>query len=365
MDDKNDDLRLIVLESSKDLGNKVNKHLQQLRDTDRDYIVPIDETRFSNGEGKITIIDTIRDKDVYILSDIGNYSITYPMFDFFNHKSPDDHFQDIKRVIYAIREHSKSNSVIMPLLYESRQHRRKSRESLDCACALQDLVALGVNNIITFDAHDIDIQNAIPKSSFESFFPTNAIIDEFLNEDIDFRNMFVIAPDTGAVARANLYANLFKCSMGFFRKERDTSRVVDGKNPIIQHQYVGSSIEGKNVIVVDDMISSGESMLDVCKKAKELGAAKVYLMVTFAMFTNGVDKFNQFYEDGIFDRLYCTNLTYVKDEYESLAWFKKVDSSLKVAKVIGHLNQGNSLRDLLNDSHLINEEIRIRTRVRD
>lgn len=360
-----DNLRLIVLKSSKDLGEKVNKHLQNLRGTDTNYIVPIDETRFSNGEGKVTIIESIRNKDVYILSDIGNYSITYKMFDFYNHKSPDDHFQDIKRVIYAIRDHSQNNSVIMPLLYESRQHRRKGRESLDCACALQDLINLNVKNIITFDAHDIDIQNAIPSSSFESLFPTNAIIDEFLNEDIDFRNMFVIAPDTGAVARANLYANLFKCSLGFFRKERDTSKIVDGKNPIIKHQYVGGPIEGKNVIVVDDMIASGESMLDVAKRAKELGANKVYLMVTFAMLTNGVDKFNEYYENKIFDRLYCTNLTYVKEEYEDLEWFKKVDSSLKVAKVIDNLNRGRSLGELLNDSNIINEEIRKRTRIRD
>ena len=249
-----DDLRLITLKSIDGLGEKVNEHLKELRNTDMDYVVPIEEVRFQNGEGKIKIVNTIRDKDVYILSDVGNHSITYKMYDYENHKSPDDHFQDLKRVICAIRNHSHSNSVVLPLLYESRQHRRQGRESLDCAVALQDLVSLGVQNIITFDVHDPNIQNAIPNSSFESFFPTREIIEKVLAEDIDFRNMHIVSPDAGAVGRANLYANLFKCDMGMFRKVRDTSKVIDGKNPIIGHAYVGPSLEGKNVIIADDMI---------------------------------------------------------------------------------------------------------------
>lgn len=353
-----DDLRLIVLESAKELGVKINLHLNAIRKTNTNYIVETKETRFNNGEAKVQISSTIRDKDVYILSDVGNHSITYQMYDYINHKSPDDHFQDIKRVIYAIRDHSKNNSVIMPLLYSSRQHRRNGRESLDCATALQDLVNLKTKNIITFDVHDVNIQNAIPISSFESFFPTKEVISTFLErEKIDFRNMFVVAPDSGAVSRANLFANLFKCNMGFFRKERDTSVVVDGKNPIVNHQYVGSDLKGKNVLVVDDMIASGESILDVAKRVKEIGASKVYLFSTFSLFTKGVDIFDKAYEKGQFDKIYTTNLTYFNPQYKNKKWLEEVDCSYKIAEVINNLNTGLSLSPLLNESDKINELI--------
>lgn len=353
-----DDLRLIVLESAKELGVKVNLHLNAIRKTNTNYIVETKETRFNNGEAKVQISSTIRDKDVYILSDVGNHSITYQMYDYINHKSPDDHFQDIKRVIYAIRDHSKNNSVIMPLLYSSRQHRRNGRESLDCATALQDLVNLKTKNIITFDVHDVNIQNAIPISSFESFFPTKEVISTFLErEKIDFRNMFVVAPDSGAVSRANLFANLFKCNMGFFRKERDTSVVVDGKNPIVNHQYVGSDLRGKNVLVVDDMIASGESILDVAKKVKGIGAEKVYLISTFSLFTKGVDIFDKAHEKGDFDKIYTTNLTYFNPQYKNKKWLEEVDCSYKIAEVINNLNTGLSLSPLLNESDKINELI--------
>ncbi len=349
-----DDLKLIALQSIDGFGERVDEHLKKSRKQTESFIVPIEETRFNNGEGKIKIGDSIRNKDVYILSDVGNYSITYPMYDFINHKSPDDHFQDMKRVIYAIKDHSRSISIITPLLYESRQHRRKGRESLDCAVALQDFVNLGVKNIITFDVHDLDIQNAIPKSSFESFYPTKEIIEDFIHhEEIDLHNMFVIAPDSGAVSRANLYANLFKCDMGFFRKERDVSKLIGGKNPITKHHYVGSDFQGKNVLVVDDMIASGESILDVAHRAKELGAAKIYLIATFALFTKGIDIFNEAYQKGEFNKIYTTNLTYIPDEYKKLAWLAEVDCSLKVAKVIDALNQGTSLSNLINDTDKI------------
>lgn len=354
----NDDLRLIVLESAKELGIKINMHLNSIRKTDTNYIVETKETRFNNGEAKIQITSTIRDKDVYILSDVGNHSITYQMYDYVNHKSPDDHFQDIKRVIYAIRDHSKNNSVIMPLLYSSRQHRRNGRESLDCATALQDLVNLKIKNILTFDVHDVDIQNAIPVSSFESFFPTKEIIATFLErEKIDFRNMFVVAPDSGAVSRANLFANLFKCNMGFFRKERDTSVVINGKNPIVNHQYVGPDLKGKNVLVVDDMIASGESILDVAKKVKEIGADKVYLISTFSLFTKGIDIFDESFKNNEFDRIYTTNLTYFNPSYKDKKWLEEVDCSYKIAEVINNLNKGLSLSPLLNESDKINELI--------
>lgn len=352
------DLRLIVLESAREIGIKTNEHLNNIRKTNVNYIVPIKETRFNNGEAKIQISETIRNMDVYILSDVGNHSITYPMYNYLNHKSPDDHFQDIKRVIYAIRKHSKTNSVVMPLLYSSRQHRRNGRESLDCAVALQDLVNLNVKNILTFDVHDIDIQNAIPIHCFESFFPTKELIGAFLeNEDIDFKNMFVVAPDTGAVGRANLYSNLFKCDMGFFRKERDTSVIVDGKNPILNHVYVGSNLVGKNVLVVDDMIASGESILDVARKVKELGANKVYLFATFSLFTKGIDVFKSFYDNHYFDKVYTTNLTYFNPAYKSEAWLNEVDCSLKIAEVINNLNMGLSLSPLLNESDKIHQMV--------
>ena len=279
------------------------------------------------------------------------------MYDYENHKSPDDHFQDLKRVICAIRNHSHSNSIVLPLLYESRQHRRQGRESLDCAVALQDLVSLGVKNIITFDVHDPNIQNAIPNSSFESFFPTREIIEKVLAEDIDFRNMHIVSPDAGAVGRANLYANLFKCDMGMFRKVRDTSKVIDGKNPIIGHAYVGPSLEGKNVIIADDMISSGESILDTAKQVKDLGANKVYLIATFAMFTKGIEVFDKAYESKSFDKVYTTNLTYYKDEYNDRPWLEQVDCSLKVAKVINSLNTGKSLTRLINDNNATSDSI--------
>ena len=246
----------------------------------------------------------------------------------------------------------------MPLLYSSRQHRRNGRESLDCATALQDLVNLKTKNILTFDVHDVDIQNAIPVSSFESFFPTKEIITKFLErEKIDFRNMFVVAPDSGAVSRANLFANLFKCNMGFFRKERDTSVVIDGKNPIVNHQYVGSDLKGKNVLVVDDMIASGESILDVAKKVKEIGADKVYLISTFSLFTKGINIFDEAFKNNEFDRIYTTNLTYFNPAYKNKEWLEEVDCSYKIAEVINNLNSGLSLSPLLNESDKINELI--------
>ncbi len=352
------DIRLIVLDSMKEVGEKINEHLKKINKTEDNFIVPISAIKFSNGEGKVKLCESIRNKDVYILSDIGNHSITYKMYDYENHKSPDDHYQDIKRCIYAVRDHSKFNSVIMPMLYEARQHRRQGRESLDCAAALQELVNLKVKNIVTFDIHDPDIQNAIPTSSFESFYPTKEIIENFLEEEkIDFNNMFVLAPDTGAIGRANLYANLFKCNMGFFRKERDTSVVIDGKNPITSHQYVGPKFVDKNVLIVDDMIASGESILDAARQAKELKAKKVYLITTFTLFTSGIKIFEEAYKEKIFDRIYTTNLTYFNDKYKKKNWLKVVDCSYKLALVIDAFNKGTSLGPLLNESTKITEMI--------
>lgn len=355
---KNDNLRLIAMESIDGLGEMVDRHLQDMRDTRNSFIVPLDEVRFQNGEGKVKINDSIRGKDVYILSDVENYSITYPMYDFINHKSPDDHFQDIKRVIYAIRDHSYNNSVIMPMLYEGRQHKRKGRESLDCACALQELRNLSVRNILTFDVHDIGTQNAIPISSYESLPVSREMTLELLKEDIDFNNMFVISPDNGAIGRCNLYANLFQCDLGFFRKERDLEKVENGKAKITTHVYVGQDCNNKNVIISDDMISSGESMIDCCKTAKNMGAKNIYIMVTFALFTDGIEMFDRAYKEGIFTKLFVTNLSYIPEVYKNKEYVQIVDCSKKLAGAINALNCGESISPLLNDSEYTRNQVK-------
>ena len=361
----NNDLKLIVLESFKEVGKKINEHLNTIRGTDTNYLIDFKEVRFNNGEGKIELLETIRNKDVYIITDPGNYNITYKMYNFLNHKSPDDHFQDIKRVLCAVKDNSKQISVLMPLLYASRQHRRNGRESLDCALALQDLVSLNISNILTFDVHDINIQNAIPKSSFESFLPIKEIIKAFLEtENIDFTNMFVIAPDIGAMGRANLFANLFSCKLGFFRKERNTSVLIDGKNPIINHQYIGPSLKGKNVIIVDDMIASGTSIIEVAEEAKHQGSDKVFLFSTFALFTAGIEPFINAYENKLFDSVYTTNLTYFNPKYKDLKWLRVVDCSMKIAKIIDTLNKGTSLSPLLDESDTIYKIIKEKTTIK-
>ena len=353
-----DNLRLIVLSNFEDVGKKVDVHLQKLYGKDTSFIVPIEEIRFNNGEGKIVINDTIREKDVFILCDVGNYSCTYKMYGFENHKSSDDHFQDLKRVIYAIKGQAEHIHVITPLLYESRQHRRKGRESLDCALGLQDLASLNIKDIITFDAHDVGMQNAVPLTSFENFYPTMTILNKFIeNETIDLSNMIIVSPDMGAASRARLYADIFSTNVGMFYKRRDLTKVVNGKNPIIEHKYIGEDVKGKNVIVVDDMIASGDSMIDVAKSLKELGANKVYLTATFSLFTNGIDNFKDAYSKGLFERVYSTNLSYVNSDYDNEEWFVKVDCSKQIAKIIEHLNKKLPLSELLDDRRKITKSI--------
>lgn len=344
-----DSLRLIVLSNCLELGKKVDFHLQKMRNAKKTFIVPIAETRFSNGEGKIKIEETIREKDVYILSDVGNYSCTYQMHGFTNHLGPDEHFQDIKRIFYAMRDHGERASVIMPLLYESRQHRRKGRESLDCANALQELIALKARNIITFDAHDPGIQNAIPNNSFENFYPTNSIIDEFIEQEkINLKDMLIVSPDTGAVDRARLYADFFNANVGIFYKRRDRTKIINGKNPVVEHKYIGEDVNGKNVIVVDDMIASGGSMLEVARELKQKGAAKIYLTATFSLFTEGTKEFDEAYQAGYFDKLYSTNLTYVPENIIEKEWFHQVDCSYQLAEIIDTLNRRETISNLLN-----------------
>lgn len=344
-----DSLRLIVLESSRELGGKVNSCINKLRNDNNNYIVPIQEIRFSNGEGKVVLGETIRDKNVYILADIGNHSCTYKLYGYDNHKSPDDHFQDIKRVISAIKGHASNVNVVMPLLYEARQHKRKGRESLDCAVALQELEDLGVNSIITFDVHDPNVQNAIPCMPFENFYATCSMLKDFgKNENIDYCNLMVISPDTGAMDRARYYADILKCDVGMFYKRRDLSVIVNGKNPITTHEYMGKDVEGKTVIVVDDMIDSGKSILEVVKELNKRKVKKVYMFATFSLFSEGIKEFNEYYERGMFNKLYSTNLTYVINDAKNAKWFHQVDCSPYLGAIIDTLDKHQSISPLMD-----------------
>ena len=343
------DLGLIVLDSCKEMGEMVNREINKLRNSDVNYIIPIKADRFSNGEGKVTILETVRDKDIYILTDVGNYNLTYTIHGYENHYSPDDHYQDIKRVILAMCGHAKKITLVSPLLYESRQHRRKGRESLDCAYALQELVSMGVKELVTFDVHDPNLCNAVPLLAFENIYPTHIILEKFAKNNIDVLNdMIVVAPDFGAMERARYFAEMLSCEVGVFYKRRDLSKVVNGKNPIIEHAYMGADVKNKNIIVVDDMIASGGSILEVAHELKTRGAKKVFLCVTFSLFTEGIQRFIDAYEKGDFDALYTTNLTYVKDDIKELSWFNPADCSKKIAETISTLNEGKSISPLLN-----------------
>ncbi len=344
-----ENLGIIILENASILGSKVTKHINKIRKNNKDYIIPIKMDRFSNGEGKAKILSTVRDKDVYIISDIGNYDMTYKMHGFINHYSPDDHFQDIKRVILAMCGHAKKITLVMPLLYESRQHRKKGRESLDCAYALQELIHLGVEEIVTFDVHDPNVCNAIPLLAFENIYPTNIILEDFVkNNNCQPNNLLIVAPDFGAMERARYFAEMLKCDVGVFYKRRDLSRVVDGKNPIVEHAYMGADVKNKDIIVVDDMIASGGSMIEVSENLKKRGANKVFLTATFALFTEGIEKFDQAYKNNLYDKLYTTNLTYTKNEIKEKEWFHEVDCSKKIAQIIDTLNKGESISPLMN-----------------
>ena len=349
-----EDLCVIAMTNCEELGLKVNNEIKKIRKTDQNYLVPINISRFSDGEGKVTILESIRGKDVYIISDTHNYSITYKMYDFIHHMSPDEHFQDIKRTILAIMGHAKSIKVIMPFLYESRQHRRKSRESLDCAAALLELKNLGVDDIVTFDVHDPNIQNAVPTLPFDNFFTTNDMLKIFLkNEEFDSSKTLVVSPDTGAMDRARFLADILRVDVGMFYKRRDISKIVNGSNPIVAHEYLGASVKGKSIIVVDDMLASGTSMLDVAEELKSRGAKKIFFFTTFALFTSGYKNFDEAYEKGIFNAVYSTNLTYIPEEILAKEWFCAADCSTYLAKIIDNLNKGYSISALIKDNSAI------------
>ena len=344
------DLALLVLDNCKEFGEKVEQNLLKIRnETNKKYIAELDASRFSNGEGKVKIKDSVRDKEIYILCDIGNYGVTYKCHGKDHEMMPDEHFQDIKRVISATCGHSAKMTVVMPLLYQARQHRRKGRESLDCAIALQELERLGVKSIMTFDAHDPNVINATPSLSFDNFYPSGTIIEEMASNDPTiFENAIVISPDFGAMERARYYAEIIGCDVGVFYKRRDLSKLINGKNPVVAHTYMGSDVKGKNVIVVDDMIASGGSVIEVSQKLREMGANKICLTCTFALFTEGFEKFLEAHDNKLFDSLYTTNLSYIPEEFSNHNWFHSVDMSYFVAQVIDSMDKKEPLTQYFN-----------------
>lgn len=325
------------------------------------YLVNAHVPRFGSGEAKGVIDESVRGMDLYILVDVCNYSLTYSMSGNTNHMSPDDHYQNLKRIIAAVGGKAKRINVIMPFLYESRQHKRSSRESLDCALALQELTHMGVDNIITFDAHDPRVQNAIPLSGFETVRPTyqfvKGLLDRYDDLIIDSDHMMAISPDEGATERAVYLANVLNLDMGMFYKRRDYTQIVDGRNPIVAHEFLGSSVEGKDVIVIDDMISSGESVLEVAAELKARKAKRVFICATFGLFTNGLSKFDIAYEDGLIAGVLTTNLIYQTPELLQRPYYINCDMSKYIAYIIDTLNHDASISDLLNPNDRIQAAI--------
>jgi ribose-phosphate pyrophosphokinase len=347
------ELKLIVMDNIKSVGQEVDEYLKKMNRTDKSYILNIDRIRFNNGEGKISIDETTRDIDVFILSDIGNYSINYEMHGMKVPMGPDEHFQDIKRAISALSGYSKRITVVMPLLYQSRQDRRKGKESLDCSLALQELERLKVNHIITFDCHEKRVANAIPNLPFENFYPTNIILEDLIANEGKMDNLLVISPDVGAMERARYYADMLSSDVGMFYKRRDLTKLVDGKNPIVEHAYMGADVSGKTVIVVDDMIASGASIIEVGEKLREKGAKKIYFITTFSLFTSGIDIFKQAHKNKYFDKLYTTNLTYIPNEFSKYKWVHVVNCSKRVAEIIDYIHEGKSLRKIVHGNDKI------------
>ena len=370
-------LGIVPLKSCSKMGEKVDDYLVQWREQrehenqsnlafsgyKRDsYVVSATTPRFGSGEGKGVLNDSIRGYDLYIMVDVCNYSIEYSLCGTTNHMSPDDHYADLKRVIAAAGGKARRINVIMPFLYESRQHKRSGRESLDCALMLQELTAMGVENIITFDAHDPRVHNSIPLKGFESVSCTYQFIKYLLlgvdDLHIDSEHMMVISPDEGGMGRAVYFANVLGLDMGMFYKRRDYTKIVNGRNPIVAHEFLGTNVEGKDVIIIDDMISSGESMIDVASELKKRGASRVFCATTFGLFTNGFDKFDEAYEKGIIDKILTTNLVYQPDELLSKPWYINVDMSKYMALLIDTLNHDSSISDLLNPVDRIQKRVK-------
>ena len=361
-------LGLIAMPGTEEMGIKVNSWLKKWQDHTeesmpgdmsttpgaerQDFLIDVTCPRFGNGEAKGMIKESIRGYDMYILCDPGAYNVEYEMFGRRVPMSPDEHFANLKRIIAAMGGKAKRVTVIMPMLYEGRQHRRSARESLDCAMALQELENMGVSNIITFDAHDPRVQNAIPTTGFESIMPSYQIFKALLKKDktlrIDKEHMMIVSPDEGAIDRNIFYASVLGLDMGLFYKRRDYTRIVNGRNPIVAHEYLGDSVEGKDVFVADDMLSSGESIIDLAKELKKRKANRIFAGCTFALFTNGIDAFEEAYRNGFIDRVISTNLTYRKPELAETEWFIEADMSKYISFIIATLNHDRSLSKLLN-----------------
>ena len=371
-------LGIIALKSSEKLGKTVDDYLVRWRNErehfskeqllfngySRDtYLLKSDCPRFASGEAKGTLSDSVRGTDLYILADVTNIGVEYNLSGRMVPMTPDEHYADIKRVIAASAGKAHRINVIMPFLYESRQHKRNSRESLDCALALQEMVSMGVSNIITFDAHDPRVQNAIPTVGFENLMPTYQFIKCLLKStpdlEVDNEHMMVISPDEGAMHRAIYFANHFGVDVGMFYKRRDYTRVVDGRNPIVAHEFLGDSVEGKDVIVIDDMIASGESMLDVCRQLKSRKARRVFCLATFGLFTAGLEVFDKAYKEGVFDKVISTNVCYQNPDLFNREWYSSADLSKYIAIIIDHLNHDSSISDLLDPT------IRIQSRINE
>ena len=361
-------LGLIAMPGTEEMGMKVNSWLKKWQDHTeesmpgdmsttpgaerQDFLIDVTCPRFGNGEAKGMIKESIRGYDMYILCDPGAYNVEYRMFGQTIPMSPDEHFANLKRIIAAMGGKAKRVTVIMPMLYEGRQHRRSARESLDCAMGLQELENMGVSNIITFDAHDPRVQNAIPTTGFESIMPSYQIFKALLKKDktlkIDKEHMMIVSPDEGAIDRNIFYASVLGLDMGLFYKRRDYTRIVNGRNPIVAHEYLGDSVEGKDVFVADDMISSGESIIDLAKELKKRKANRIFAGATFALFTNGIEAFEEAYRNGFIDRVISTNLTYRKPELAETEWFVEADMSKYISFIIATLNHDRSLSRLLN-----------------
>ena len=370
-------LGLVPLKSCEELGKKVDAYLVRWRTARQSehkstiafaeyqkdsYIIKTKLSRFGTGEGKGTILESVRGDDLYLMVDVCNHSLTYSLCGMQNHMSPDDHFQDLKRIISAAAGKARRINVIMPFLYESRVETRKGRQSPDCAMALHELCDMGVDNIITFDAHDPRVMNAIPLNGFETVQPTYQFIKALLETEpdlmVDSDHMMIISPDAHGMKRAIYYANLLGIDLGMFYKRRDYTRSVDGRNPIVAHEFLGTDVAGKTCIVIDDMISSGESCQDVARELKRMKAARVIICATFGFFTNGVGRFDRYYENGLIDRILTTNLVYQTPELLSRPYYTSVDMSKYIALIIDNLNHDTSISDLLNPSDRVQRALK-------
>ena len=368
-------LKIAALESCRELAAKVNDHIVRFRRNDMEelkrrkedlhyrgydvdsYLLDCHCSRFGTGEAKGVVGESVRGTDVFVMVDVMNYSIPYTVCGYTNHMSPDDHYQDLKRIIGACTSTAHRVNVIMPFLYESRQHKRNKRESLDSAMALEELAAMGVKNIVTFDAHDPRVQNAIPLIGFDNFMPTYQFVKALFKREPDIRidkeHLMIISPDEGAMHRAVYLANNLGVEMGMFYKRRDYSKVINGRNPIVAHEFLGSSVEGKTVLIIDDMISSGESMLDTCKALKERRAGKAIVCCTFGLFTNGLEKFDEFYNKGYLDYVITTNLNYRPQALLDREWYLEADMSKYIAAIINSLNHDRSISATLSPTEKI------------